>query len=107
MDPSAVWVTRMRAILPSNALTQGDMVVQASATQTPVSNQHTALVYDDPAYDGCSAASGGSSNAGGGGGGGCSTVRDTPYDWSQWLVAGTLGFAALSLLRRRLRGGDS
>ena len=32
---------------------KADLVLQASASQTPVSNQHTALVYDDPSYSPC------------------------------------------------------
>jgi hypothetical protein len=96
MEPSAAWVTRLRAILPTDALSGGDLVLQASASQTAVSNQHTALVYDDPTYNPC-----GSSAAGGGGGGGCTTVREDPAAWSRWLVAGALGLAGAALVRRR------
>jgi hypothetical protein len=99
IEPSTAWVTRLRAILPSNALSEGDLVLQASASQTAVSNQHTALVYDDPTYDPCgsSAANGASAN----GGGGCTTVREDPFAWSRWLVAGVIGLAGAALARRR------
>jgi hypothetical protein len=100
MEPSTAWVTRLRAILPSNALSEGDLVLQASASQTAVSNLHTALVYDDPSYDPCgsSAANGAST---GGGGGGCTTVREDPVAWSRWLFAGAIGLAGMALARRR------
>jgi hypothetical protein len=92
MDPSTTWVTRMRAILPANALSESDLVLQASATQTPVSNLHDARVYDDPTYNPC-----------GSGGGGCSTTRDEPGGMGRWLVVGSLAFVGLALLRRRRR----
>jgi len=102
MQPATAWITRLRAILPSNALSEGDLVLQASASQTAVSSQHTALVYDDPAYDPCgSSAANGASTGGGGGGGGCTTVREDPVAWSRWLVAGALGLAGAVLVRRR------
>jgi hypothetical protein len=99
IEPSTAWITRLRANLPISALSGGDLLLQASASQTAVSSQHTALVYDDPAYDPCgsSAANGG----GGGGGGGCNTVREDPVAWSRWLVVGALGLAGAALARRR------
>jgi hypothetical protein len=42
MDPSFVTLTRLRAFLPASALAQ-DLTLQASASQQPVSNEHTAL----------------------------------------------------------------
>jgi len=93
MDPSTTWVTRMRALFPANALAEGDLVVQASATQTPISNLHNARVYDDPTYNPCA----------GRGGGGCSTTRDEPGGMGRWLVAGSLAFVGLALVRRRRR----
>lgn len=98
IDPSNAWITRMRAILPSNALSGADLVLQASASQTPVSNQHTALVYDDPSYNPCSS---NSANGGGGGGGGCNTVREDRVAWGRWLFVGSLGLVAAVLARRR------
>lgn len=102
LDPANTWVTRMRSILPSSALTEGDLVLQASSSQTAVSNQLTALVYDDPSYDVCGGNGAASSGTGtGGGGGGCSTVREDPAGWSRWFVGGSLAFAGYALLRRR------
>ena len=96
MDPSSTWVTRMRAILPSDALAEGDLVLQASATQTPVSSQHTALVYDDPSYSPCA-----SSGASASGGGGCSTGRDGGDPAGCGLVLLALGFVTAAIARRR------
>lgn len=101
IEPSAAWVTRLRANLPSNALSEGDLVLQASASQTVVSNQHTALVYDNPSYDPCGSSTANGANGGGGGGGGCTTAREDPMAWSRWLVAGALGLAGAALMRRR------
>ena len=71
-------------------------MLQASATQTGVSNHLTASVYDDPSYSPCSGASGG--------GGGCSVISDDGRDpLGPWLIAGSLGLVAFSLLRRRAR----
>ncbi len=42
-----VWVTRLRAVLPVDALKIGDLRLQPSDTQTTVSNQHQALRYAD------------------------------------------------------------
>ncbi|HEY8089767.1 MAG TPA: DUF2330 domain-containing protein [Polyangiaceae bacterium] len=99
MDPSSVWVTRMRAILPSNALSEGDLDLQASAAQTAVSSQHTALVYDDPSYSPC--ASSGSSGSSASGGGGCSTGHDDGNPAGRGLVLVALGFVVTAIARRR------
>jgi Uncharacterized protein conserved in bacteria (DUF2330) len=90
------WITRMRAILPPATLAANDLMLQASASQTAVSNQLTAAVYDDPSYSPCS----GSNN----GGGGCSATADDPSVLGQWIVGGSLGLLALALVRRRQRG---
>lgn len=96
MDPTSTpWITRMRTILPPAALTANDLVLQASATQTAVSNQLTASVYDDPSYSPCSGSSTSSS--------GCSASADDPSVLGPWLVGGALAFAGVALSRRRQR----
>ncbi len=42
-----VWVTRLRAVLPADALSTGDLRLEPSPKQTPVSNVHYALYYAD------------------------------------------------------------
>jgi hypothetical protein len=42
-----VWVTRLRAVLPAEALGAGDLRLQAAAVQTVESNVHYATSYSD------------------------------------------------------------
>jgi hypothetical protein len=90
LDPSSTWLTRMRAILPSSALTAGDLVLQAASSQTGVSNQYTASTYDDPTYNPCPSS-----------GGGCTAAEDPPVITGRALVIAALALLAGSLVRRR------
>ena len=98
LDPSSTWVTRMRAILPAGALTAADLVLEAAPSQTAVSNQLTASVYDDPTYDPCA---GGGGNGGGNGGGGCATTDASPWLDGPVVVVGGIALIGASLVRRR------
>jgi hypothetical protein len=76
-----VWVTRLRAILPANALAERDLTIQATTPQTPVTSAHTASTYDDPTYSpcgthdsGCAASATGSRDEGAYAGGGALLV---------------------------------
>jgi hypothetical protein len=92
LDPSNVWVTRLRAQVPSNVLTEGDLVLQASSSQTAVSNLHSTSVYDDPAYNPC----------GNSGGGGACAASDPPLVVpGRVLVGGAFAFLGFALVRRR------
>ncbi len=91
LHTSDVWVTRLRAILPVDALFDGDLQLQAVTPQTPVSNFHSAMRYDDPSYDPCPSSRG------------CSTTATAPSPVERWLVVGALGFLGLALSRRRGR----
>jgi hypothetical protein len=44
-----VWVTRLRAVLPAQALTAGDLHLTAAAQQAPESNYHYASSFSDDA----------------------------------------------------------
>jgi hypothetical protein len=90
LDPNSTWVTRMRAIVPSNVLTEGDLAIEAASSQTPVSSQHKAAVYDDPTYDACPNS-------------GCATAQERPLITGRALVAGSLAFLGFALARRRRR----
>jgi hypothetical protein len=92
MSPSTTWVTRLRTTLPTSALSQ-DLVLQASAGQTRVSNQLTASVYDDPSYSACGQT----------GGGGCSAIGDDSGTLGRGLVAASLAMVGAALNRRRAR----
>jgi hypothetical protein len=90
LDPNNIWVTRMRAQVPGNVLTEGDLPLQASASQSPISNQHFANVYDDPAYNPCPK-----------GGGGCAAADQPLVIPQRYLIAGAFAFLGAALVRRR------
>ncbi|HEX8796731.1 MAG TPA: DUF2330 domain-containing protein [Polyangiaceae bacterium] len=94
LDPNSTWITRMRAVLPASALAS-DLVVEAAPSQTPVSKQLTASVYDDPTYDPCASGAASGSN------GGCAMSDASPWLGGRGLVVGGLAFLAVSLVRRR------
>jgi len=91
LDPNSTWVTRMRAILPAGALTAADLVLEAAPSQSAVSNQLTAPVYDDPTYDPCP----------NNGSGGCATTDASPWLDGPAVVVGGIAFIGASLVRRR------
>ena len=91
LHPSDTWVTRLRAILPADALADGDLQIQASASQTSVSNQHSTNTFDDPKFNPCGPQ---------GGGGGCSA---SPETGTRWVVASSIAYLLFALGRRRAR----
>ena len=91
LHPADTWVTRMRAVLAVETLVAGDLHLQASSPQTPISNQYQALVYDDPTYTPCPNS------------GGCSATVARPGSTEAWFVAGLFGFAGAAFVRRRRR----
>jgi MYXO-CTERM domain-containing protein len=91
LHPVDTWVTRMRADLLSSALVEGDLHIQASQPQTPVSNRHATDVFDDPTYSPCGTQ------------GGCSASPAEASPFETWLAVGALGFVGVALVRRRRR----
>jgi MYXO-CTERM domain-containing protein len=91
MHPLDTWVTRMRANLPSSALAEGDLHIQASQPRTPVSNRHATDVFDDPTYSPCGTQ------------GGCSATAADAGPFERWLGVGALGLVGAALVRRRRR----
>lgn len=91
MHPGDTWVTRLRAILPVDALGEGDLHVQASDSQSPISRQYNVNSYDDPRYSPCPAS------------GGCSAGAANPGVVERSVLAGVLGFVGMAFLRRRTR----
>jgi Uncharacterized protein conserved in bacteria (DUF2330) len=91
MHPADTWITRMRSVLTVAVLSTGDLQVEAAASQTPVSNQYQASVYDDPTYSPCPSS------------GGCSATAARPDATEAWFIAGAFGLAGASWLRRRRR----
>ena len=90
LDPASTWVTRMRAILPASALSEGDLVIEAAPSQNPVSSNHTASHYDDPTYDPCP-----------NGSGGCSATDEAPMFSGRALVVGAFAFLGIAIVKRR------
>ena len=90
MHEGAVWITRLRAVLPTDALGEGDLHIQASASQTAIPRQHNVNTYDDARYSPCPSS-------------GCSAGAAHPGMLERGLVAGALGFVGMALIRRRAR----
>ena len=88
LHPASVWLTRLRAIIPASALSEHDLVLQAAATQTPVSSQHATNRYDDPTYSPCGTHDGG-----------CAAGASEP-DSGPYLEVGALCLLAAAGLRR-------
>jgi MYXO-CTERM domain-containing protein len=91
MHPQSTWVTRMRAVVPSRALSEGDLKIQATTSQAPVSNQHATNTYDDPSYSPC------------GSKGGCSVSDATASRIERGLVVGMMALVGAAFVRRRRR----
>jgi hypothetical protein len=92
LDAASVWVTRLRAVIPASALSEHDLFLQASSSQTQVSNQHTAATYDDPSYSPCGTNSGG-----------CAASGSDSRGALRWVEGGALCALAAAGARRRRR----
>jgi MYXO-CTERM domain-containing protein len=105
IDVDSLWVTRLRANLPSTALTS-DLVLEATPYQTTVSNVHTTSIYTIPNYNPCSSNGASSSNNGNGGTGGCACrADDSPRARYADAIVGTLLAVMMAgIVRRRRRG---
>jgi hypothetical protein len=85
-----VWVTRVRAVLPVDALTSGDLRLSASKQQMRVSNVHAAAYYsdEDPMTSGRSA---------------CGSAPKEHRAYGSWVVGVLSSIFAVALVRRRRR----
>jgi hypothetical protein len=106
IDVGSLWVTRLRANLPSTALSS-DLVLEATASQTSVSNVHSTSIYTIPNYNPCpsNGASGNGSGNGNGGSSGC-TVKGDDSRRARYAdaILGTLVAVLLAgIVRRRRR----
>ncbi len=106
---SDIYLTRLRAFLPADALAEGDLRLAAAPLQTSVSSVHHTDHFSDPSFDPCAGAggvrSGSSRGSSGSAGLGC-LCATTPAESSGpgrvfLLVAG--GVFAVMLVRRRRR----
>jgi hypothetical protein len=100
-----LWITRLRAKLPVAALAN-DLVIEAAASQDPVSNLHTTNIYTDPSYSPCPSSNGTPTGPASSSHGSCACrTVDTPrtrYGESVALLAGAVAIA-FGLRRRRVR----
>jgi hypothetical protein len=91
LHPTDVWVTRLRASLPANALAAGDLRLEAADEQTEVENVHYATAYTDE------------QSAGTGTRDACVSAPKQRTAFGSWAIAGLSAIAAVALLRRRTR----
>jgi hypothetical protein len=91
LHPRDVWVTRLRASLPADALGAGDLRLEAAKDQTTVSNVHYAPSYADE------------DSAGEGSRDACVSAPKRHTAFGSWAVATLSAIAGLALLRRRTR----
>gem|GEM_PF-835474 len=89
LHPQDVWVTRLRASLPANALGAGDLRLEAAPEQTPVTNVHFTTAFADETRvserDGCLSA----------------PKRHTAF--GSWALAAAAAIAGVAFARRRSR----
>jgi hypothetical protein len=79
IDPSTLWITRMRANLPAAALSD-DLFLQASMSQDPVPSLHQTYAYTTPGYNPCGSNAAASPSAPSKGACACRTARSNPFD---------------------------
>ncbi len=100
-----LWVTRLLANLPAAALTT-DLVLEATASQTPVTNLHTTEKYTDPTYNPCAGTGATGATATSGQGSSCALpTKNSRRARVAHGVELSFGAALIALaLRRRRRG---
>jgi hypothetical protein len=91
LHPRDVWITRLRASLPANALGGGDLRLEAAPEQTPVENVHYTTTYADEV------------SAGSGSREGCLSAPKRHTAFGSWALAAVSAIAGIAFLRRRTR----
>jgi MYXO-CTERM domain-containing protein len=98
-----LWITRMRANLAQAALS-ADLILEATASQAPVSNQLTTSIYTDPSYKPTCPSNGATGSSGSNGVGCACRADDSPHAHYEDVIAGGLLLVAgLGIVRRRRR----
>jgi hypothetical protein len=99
-----LWITRLRADLPVNALA-ADTVLEATSSQVAVPNIHNATTYTIPGYNPCAGAAA-ASPAPSSGCGGCVLGAEAPRTLPTRTIAFGLAIAGVAFVagRRRKRG---
>jgi hypothetical protein len=91
LHPEDVWITRLRASLPANALAAGDLRLEAADDQMPLMNVHYATAYADE------------DSAGAGSRDACVSAPKRHTAFGSWALAAVGALAAVAALRRRSR----
>jgi hypothetical protein len=101
---SNLWVTRLRADLPAAALAT-DLILEATASQTSVTNMHSTQKYTDPSYNPCGGTNAGTTSRGSGQGESCA-IRTKASARARYANLAELSFggALMALALRRRRG---
>ena len=104
ITPGNLWITRLRADLPIDALAN-DLVLEASPSQDPVSSLHTAVGYTIPNYNPCSAQNQGTSSGSQSSINACAcrTTDAAPLQTSDIALLAVAGLGAGLSVRRRRR----
>lgn len=89
MRADQVWVTRLRAVLPADALGAGDLRLEASASQVELSSVHYVTAFDGEVSSSRPA--------------GCANGGAKKTTFGSWAFASVLGVIGLAWVRRRRR----
>lgn len=92
MPATSIWVTRLRAVLPADALSAGDLRLEATRSQVAVSNVHYATRYTDEVRESETS-----------GGGSCVSAPREHTTFGSWAVSIAAGIGLVARLRRRAR----
>jgi hypothetical protein len=100
MTAGSLWITRLRADLPANALA-ADLVLEASPAQIPVSSLITTNKYTVPNYNPCGSSSNGATSSSSSHSG-CA-CREAPSGRYADAIVLTMGLFGLGLAARKRR----
>jgi hypothetical protein len=99
-DPSNVWVTRLRAVLPIDALAVGDLRLEPVPGQAPVTNLHQATRFSDQSNPDAGANGATTTRQSDGG---CTSASRRNDAFGSLMILGTSVLGISALLRRRRR----
>jgi hypothetical protein len=91
LHASDVWVTRLRAVLPANALSTGDLRLEPAKEQTTVNNVHYAAYYADEDRSSSSTRDS------------CNGAPKEHTVFGSWALATSAALGLVAFLRRRRR----
>jgi hypothetical protein len=106
MSVGDIRVTRLRAFLPADALAEGDLRLEATASQLSVTNIHHTDRFSDPTFDPCAGA-GGPPNGSSSNDRGClcGSAPSGALGAGRALLIAAAAFLSLAIARRRRSEG--